>query len=157
MGLEEQYKYKSDIELLIIANNVDSSYTLEATETAKSLLIVRHGNINIEEVLKEEYNRLNELSKKCSICQSDSVVYTEGFKLRKPGVSLPQAIISAGFIFGTFVREKGLEVKLTFRLCEKCLESRRITKNLARISYLDYDLHPMCEFYKPLGYINPEK
>jgi hypothetical protein len=158
--LRIQYERKSDIELLLIATNYDGGYRSDAVETATSVLLQRYNNmLNLEQIWNEEVGHLFESAEKCSICQNPEVVYTKEFflcSLASPDV-LESGIGLATFIVLGVVREKYTAIKLEFRLCSQCLAKRTEKgpfREKVRISWQDYNAHPLCAFYKPLGYID---
>ncbi len=156
-----QYEMKSNIELLIIATNYDESYTNDAIQTATSTLLSRYGNkVDLEQIWNKEIGYLFESADKCNICQNTAVVYARDFFLcspTSPDIGSGIGIIAA-IPFGVgFLKEKYTAVKLDFRLCDKCLKERIYTKDnkeYVKISWQEYNAHPLCALYKPLGYIN---
>jgi len=158
--LQLQYENKSNIELLLIATNYDGGYVRDAVDTAFSVLLSRYKHTtNLEKIWNEEIGRLCELAEKCSVCQNPDVVYTEDFYLCSEARidtigSIPGIIALAAVGFG-YAKEKYAAIKVEFRLCKQCLAQRTNTKKHGTevsISWEEYNKHPLCSLYKPLGF-----
>ena len=156
-----QYETKSNIELLLIATNYDESYTNDAIKTATSILLSRYGNkADLEQIWNKEIGNLFELAEKCNICQNPAVAYAREFflcSLTSPDIGSGIGIIAAIPFGAGFFREKYTVIKLDFRLCDQCLKERiynKDNKEYVKISWQEYNSHPLCAFYKHLGYIN---
>ncbi len=158
-----QYKTKTNLELLHIAMNYDDSYSSEAIDLASSVLRSRFDEtVNVEQIWKEEIRRLLDLDARCSICGDSEVVYTKDFYLCT--IDAPEdKNVAPGFIDIALLSPSRLgesydAVKLEFKLCTQCLERRTsrewFGQKRVNISWQDYNEHPLCAFYKPLGYID---
>jgi len=113
--------------------------------------------MNPQTIWESEVNNLVLEAEKCSICGSSDVVTSVEFQLCS--VSSPDTVGSAIGIVAALaigvglLREKYSTVTLELRLCEKCMDERTHNKEL-RISWQDYNMHPLCRLYKPMGYVN---
>lgn len=158
-----QYKTKTNLELLHITMNYDDSCSSEAIDVASSVLRSRfHETANVEQIWKEEISRLLDLDARCSICGNSEIVYTRDFYLctidAPDDKNVASGLIDLALLSPSRLGESYDAVKLEFKLCTQCLEKRTYRewfgKAKVRISWQDYNEHPLCAFYKPLGYID---
>jgi hypothetical protein len=159
--IRNQYEQKTNIELLLIATNNDSSWTNEAVETAKSILSSRYNGISdLEKAWNYEIQHLSKLAEACSLCQNLEVAYIKEFYLCTPEEldavrSIPGIALTAILGIGYTVRKRTRAVKLEFRLRSECLAKHTIVqfgKKKVLINYEEYYRHPLCSLYYPLGY-----
>lgn len=152
----QQYKDKSNLELVLIAENYDQGYTGEAVKAATRVLLSRYvGTTNLETIFQKEFSQLLELSEKCSICQNSDVVYSEDFYLCTVSQldiprSIPGILASTLIGFG-YTKEKYNAIKLEFRLCSDCLEKRKST-DTEIVGLQDYYRHPLYNLYRHFGF-----
>ena len=158
-----QYKTKTNLELLYITMNYDDSCSSEDIDLASSVLHSRFDDtMNVEHIWKEEIKRLLDLDAKCSICGDSEVVYTKDFYLctidAPEDKNVAPGLIDIALLSPSRLGESYDAVKLEFKLCTQCLAKRTsrewFGQKRVRISWQDYNEHPLCAFYKPLGYID---
>ncbi|MFC1995595.1 hypothetical protein ACFLVM_01800 [Chloroflexota bacterium] len=154
------YQNKSNLELLLTAENYDNGYTDDAINTALLVLLSRFKDTtNIEQIREKEMARLSELAELCSICHNSDVVDTSDFYVCSEGrtdvvKSIPGLVALAIVGFG-YTKEKYNAVELEFRLCPQCLNDRSKYKKQGTkviISWEDYHVHPLYAFYMLQGF-----
>ncbi|MFC1945934.1 hypothetical protein ACFLW1_01900 [Chloroflexota bacterium] len=150
------YQDKSDLELLLIAFNADSSYTQDASDAAKTVVSARYQTNDLEKVQKEIIERLMESAKGCNICHSPEVFKSCEVNLRKlvdVGTTSSGFGIALALATGAgFVTEKYAYQKMNFNLCKQCFDGHIDKKGRLKLSLIDYNQHPLFQLFRLLGY-----
>jgi hypothetical protein len=158
--LVQQYKNKSDIELLFVANNYDSGYTSEAIDAAKQVLIEKYnGSLDFISSWDKEIHRLLDLDKKCSLCSCEIIVYSENINFCTEDEidvkkSVPGIIALMAFGIG-YTSHKLKYVTVEFKLCKDCLTKRLNSKKNSKvpeIQWEEYYQHPLYRMYSLFGF-----